>query len=198
MSKSYRRTAHRARVGLVLMLLTIVAAGTFYVVQLLEMQGDAMRVGPLTNEPDYIVENFSAVRMTAEGHPRYIVSGAKLTHRPLDDTADVERPVVHNLAPDRAPMMLRSDIARVEHEMGRVIMSGKVNALREASADNARMTMQTESLIILPDEDVMETGDRVDVTVGRMSLSGIGMRADNATGKVEIFKQTKITLPPGR
>jgi lipopolysaccharide export system protein LptC len=196
MSKSYRRTAHRARVGLVLMLLTIVAAGTFYVMQLLEMQGDAMKVGPQTNDPDYIVENFSAVRMTPEGQPRYIVAGKRLTHRPLDDTADIDRPVVQSLAPQRAPMLLRADTATVEHDMTRVVLAGKVNATREASPTNDSMTLDTASLVILPDEDVMETKDRIDVTVGRMRLSGQGMRANNATGKVEIFKQTKLSYPP--
>lgn len=196
MSKHYTRTAHRARVGLVLTLLTVVAAGSFYVVQLLEMQGDAMRVGPLSNEPDYIVENFSAVRMTPQGQPRYIVAGKRLTHRPLDDTADIENPVVQSLAPQRAPMMLHSATARVEEDMSRVILSGKVDVLREASPNNERMTLKTHSLVVLPDEDVMETRDRIEVTVGRMSLSGVGMRANNATGKVDIFKQSEIVFPP--
>lgn len=196
MSKHYTRTAHRARIGLVLMLLTIVAAGSFYVVQLLEMQGNAVRVGPMSNEPDYIVEGFSAVRMSPEGQPRYIVAGKRLVHRPLDDTADIETPVVQNLSPGRAPMMLHSQTARVEHDMSRVILSGKVDVLREASADNVRMTLRTNSMVILPDEDLMETKDPIDVTVGRMSVSGVGMRANNATGKVDIFNQTQITLPP--
>jgi lipopolysaccharide export system protein LptC len=196
MSKHYTRTAHRARIGLVLMLLTIVAAGSFYVVQLLEMQGDAMRVGPMSNEPDYIVEGFSAVRMSPEGQPRYIVAGKRLIHRPLDDTADIHNPVVESLAPMRAPMRMRSDIARVENDMERVILAGKVDVLREQGPANERMTLRTESLVILPDEDVMHTKDRIDISVGTLKMSGTGMRANNATGKVEILKDTQISYPP--
>jgi lipopolysaccharide export system protein LptC len=58
------------------------------------------------------------------------------------------------------------------------------------------MTLRTESLVILPEQDVMETQDRIDVSVGRMTLGGVGMRANNATGKVEIFKQSEIVYPP--
>ncbi|UUZ51714.1 LPS export ABC transporter periplasmic protein LptC [Massilia sp. B-10] len=39
-----------------------------------------LSVNPSRDEPDYIVEKFSFVRMDANGQPHYLFYGDKLTH----------------------------------------------------------------------------------------------------------------------
>jgi lipopolysaccharide export system protein LptC len=36
--------------------------------------------------------------MNKEGKPAYIISGDKLTHRPVDDSSVIDKPFVHGLA----------------------------------------------------------------------------------------------------
>jgi lipopolysaccharide export system protein LptC len=36
--------------------------------------------------------------MSETGQPRYVISGERLTHRPADDTSEIEKPVVQSMA----------------------------------------------------------------------------------------------------
>jgi lipopolysaccharide export system protein LptC len=57
---------------------------------------------PARNEPDYIIDRFSLVRMNCGGPAAYIISGDKLTHNPVDDASDIDKPYVHSLPGQKA------------------------------------------------------------------------------------------------
>ena len=50
------------------------AFGSFWLMQVMR-GGDDVRNVNAGNEPDYIVDNFSFVRMSETGQPRYVISG---------------------------------------------------------------------------------------------------------------------------
>src|SRR5437588_8368406 len=110
----HKRTAHRGRLAAIMLVGAGFALGSFWLVQLIT-QGELGAGGQgLRNEPDYIVEKFSFVRMTPAGKPRYIISGDKLTHHPVDDISDVDRPVVRNLSPVQQPITMNARRARID------------------------------------------------------------------------------------
>jgi lipopolysaccharide export system protein LptC len=59
-----KRTAHRWRLSMTLVLGVFLACGTFWLVQLLNRGEEEMLADKRLNEPDYIIERFSVVRMT--------------------------------------------------------------------------------------------------------------------------------------
>jgi lipopolysaccharide export system protein LptC len=180
----------------IMMVGTMFALGSFWLVQVInrgELGGGAD--APKT-EPDYIVENFSFVRMTLTGKPRFIVSGDKLTHRPEGDISDVEKPVVQNLSPVQQPMTMNAERARIDHTKNVVDLVGKVDIQRAASPAAKRMTIKTEQLTVFPDEDRMTSDQAVVMTLGDASIRGIGMQADNAAQTVHFSKSGQIVLPP--
>jgi lipopolysaccharide export system protein LptC len=192
----HKRTAHRWRVGAILIAGTVFALGSFWLVQVIN-RGDFSRgVDAPKTEPDYIVENFSFVRMTPDGKPRYIVSGDKLTHRPEGDISDVEKPVVLNLSPVQQPMTMNAERARIDHAKNVVDLMGKVDIERAASPSAKRMTIKTEQLTVFPDEDRMTSNQAVVMTLGDSSIRGIGMQADNAAQTVHFSKNGQIVFPP--
>jgi lipopolysaccharide export system protein LptC len=192
----HKRTAHRWRLGAILIAGTVFALGSFWLVQLIN-RGDFSRgaEAPKT-EPDYIVENFSFVRMTPDGKPRYIVSGDKLTHRPEGDISDVDKPVVLNLSPVEQPTTMNAERGRIDHAKNVVDLMGKVDIERAASPKTKRMTIKTEQLTVFPDEDRMTSEQAVVMTLGDSSIRGIGMQADNAAQTVHFSKNGQIVYPP--
>jgi lipopolysaccharide export system protein LptC len=190
-----QRTAHRYRLSIGMMLALLGALGSFWLVELMTRAGEEMEAGIKVDEPDYIVEHFSFVRMTKTGQPSYIISGDKLTHRPSDDSSDIVKPVVRSLSGDKPPMDIRAEHARVDQDNSRVTLTKNVNIHRAAAPDVRDMTLVTEQLTIYPDEDRMETDLPVRMQSGGATATGVGMKANNATRQLELGRGT-IVYPP--
>jgi lipopolysaccharide export system protein LptC len=196
MKPGHKRTAHRGRLAAMMIVGVAFALGSFWLVQVIN-QGDLGGPGAgLQNEPDYIVEKFSVVRMTPDGKPRYIVSGDKLTHRPVDDISDVERPVVRNMSPVQQAMTMNAQRGRIDHTRNVVDLAGQVHVERAASPAVKPLTMKTEQLTVFPDEERMTSDREVTMTLGAASVRGVGMQADNAAQTVHFSKNGQIVYPP--
>ena len=191
-----QRSALRWRLMLTLLVGVFFALGSFWLVQVMDRSGLLLRGDARRNEPDYFVERFSFVRMSKTGQPSYLISGTRLTHHPLDDSSDVELPIVRSVAPGQAPMSVRSELAHIDQGNSRVQLTGQVVADRPAAPGVQRMTLNTPALTVYPDLDRMETDQAVEMRAGTSLMTGIGMQADNATGRVDIAHRLRITYPP--
>jgi lipopolysaccharide export system protein LptC len=187
-----QRVAHRYRLSIGMMFALVGALGSFWLVQLMNRAGQELEAGIKVDEPDYIVERFSFVRMTKTGQPSYIISGDKLTHRPADDSSDIVKPVVRSLSGDKPPMDIRADFARVDQDNARVTLTKNVDIHRAAAPDVRDMHLATEKLVIYPDEDRMETDQPVRMESGGATATGIGMQANNATRQLQLGRGTIV------
>lgn len=192
----HKRTAYRWRLLITMVVGVFFAFGTFWLLQLTQNGDLSVDPDAFKNEPDYIVEKFSVVRMTLEGKPRYVISGAKLVHKPIDDSADIELPLVRGVAPGQAPLTIKARQARVDNGNTQVHLMGDVDIVRMATAQSSPMTLKTEALTVFPDEERMVTDRAVDITLGNKTMSGVGMKANNATGEIAIQSKLQMSLPP--
>jgi lipopolysaccharide export system protein LptC len=191
-----QRVAHRYRLSVGLVLGLFGAFGSFWLVELMNRAGEEMQAGIKVNEPDYIVENFSFVRMTKTGQPSYIISGDKLTHRPVDDSSDIVKPVVRSLSGENPPMDIRARFARVDQDNTRVTLKQDVRIDRAASKDTREMHLATQALTVFPEEDRMETDQPVRLQFGDATATGTGMQANNATRQVHLAGRGTLVYPP--
>lgn len=192
----HKRTAHRWRLTAIMMAGIFFALGSFWLLEVMNRGDQDLRAEALKNEPDYIVDKFSIVRMTPAGQPRYIVSGAKLTHRPIDDTSEVEHPVLQSISDDKPPMRITALRARINQPDNKVDLLGKVDIDRAPAAGGKRMTLKTEALTVYPDEDRMLTDQPVEMMLGSSIVRGTGMRADNAAQTVHVAGRGQLIYPP--
>ena len=192
----HKRTAHRGPVIAMITGGVFLAVGSFWLVQL--MNGADVRLGQddAGNEPDYIVEKFSFVRMTPDGKPRYLFRGETLTHRPVDDVSVVELPVLKNLTPDAPPTTVKANSARIRHQDDEVDLLGKVDIHRPGVGTARELHMQTEALTVFPNEDRMQSDRQVRVKMGSSTITGKGMMANNATRQVQFKGRGRIVYPP--
>lgn len=191
-----KRTAHRWQLTLTMVLGVFVAVGSFWLVQVVNQSGQGLQADQFRNEPDYIIDRFSLVRMTKEGTPAYIISGDKLTHRPVDDASDIDKPFINSLSGAQPPMTIHADTARVDQGNTRVKLNGNVDVVRPASPKAESMRLQTSTLTVFPDEERMETDAPVRMKLGDATSSGTGMKTNNATRQMQLGGRGTITLPP--
>jgi lipopolysaccharide export system protein LptC len=191
-----QRIAHRFRLSISMIVLVCLAVGSFWLLQLMDRASEDMQADLRKNEPDYIVEHFSFVRMTKSGQPSYIISGDKLTHRPVDDSSDIELPIVRSLAADKPPMDMHAKTARVDQGNSRVNLRGDVEIDRKGTEQGQPMHMSTQALTIFPDEDRMETDQPVKLKLGNATGNANGMRANNATRQIQLTGRGTLEFPP--
>jgi lipopolysaccharide export system protein LptC len=191
-----KRTAHRWQLTLIMMVGVFVALGSFWLVQVVNQAGEEQQADQFRNEPDYIIDRFSLVRMNKTGQPSYIVSGDKLTHHPIDDSSDIAKPFVHSLAGEKPAINIHADTAHVDQGNTRVKLNGNVDVLRPATPKAEAMRMTTSTLTVFPDEERMETDAPVDLHLGASVAKGTGMQFNNATRQVQLGGRGAITLPP--
>jgi lipopolysaccharide export system protein LptC len=191
-----QRIAHRFRLSLGLVVVLLAALGSFYLLELMNRADEDMQADLRLNEPDYIIENFSFVRMSKEGKPSYIIAGDRLTHRPVDDSSEIDKPRVRSLAGANPPMDIVAATARVDDANSRVTLKGAVRIDREAAPNAQAMHMATEKLVIFPDEDRMETDQPVKMKLGSNVATANSMRANNATRQLHMEGNGVLQFPP--
>lgn len=191
-----KRTAHRWPLLITITLGIFLAAGSYWLVEVMQRADDKIDADAAGNEPDYIIEKFSFVRMTPEGKPRYLLYGEKLAHRPLSDVSEVTQPLLQNMAPGQAPMTIKSQSARILHQQSQVELFGKVDIHRPAAPGTRELHMTTEALTVFPDEERMESSARVEMALGAATISGVGMKANNATRQLAFTSRGQIVVPP--
>jgi lipopolysaccharide export system protein LptC len=191
-----KRTAHRWQLTLIMMVGVFVALGSFWLVQVVDQAGQKAQADRFRDEPDYIIERFSTVRMNMNGQPAYIISGDKLTHHPTDDSSLIDKPYVHSLTSEQPPMNIHAQTAYIDQGNTRVKLSGNVDVVRPATKQAQELRLKTSTLTVYPDEERMQTDAAVEMLSGRSTATGTGMTANNATRQITLGGRGTITMPP--
>jgi lipopolysaccharide export system protein LptC len=105
----------RRRYPALLLLATgsLLAALSFWALEITRRSTDDTREPSVRTEPDYFIENFTYTRMSVSGKAQYVISGKKLIHYPVDDSSTVEQPSVRSYSSLRDTMTLRSRTAKI-------------------------------------------------------------------------------------
>lgn len=188
--------ANRVRLGVILALLTALALGSFWMLEVLRRSSNETFADLPKDEPDYMIEKFNFVRMSKTGRVRYNISGAKLLHYPENDSFEIQLPVLNSLGQDQSPMTMHAERAIVDNTGNKIHMYRNVQMDRPAVGANEHFHLASEYLLILPDNDVMQTDKPVDITFGRARLSGTGMFANNATREFRLSAHVRGTYQP--
>jgi lipopolysaccharide export system protein LptC len=190
-----KRTAHRWRLLALMLGGVFCAFGSFWLLQVVTEQDRTISVGK-SNEPDYIIDNFSFVRMGKSGEPAYVVSGDRLTHRPIEDISYVDKPVVQGMTTEHPRMTMHADRARILHEQDQIELIGNVDVERPGTATVKPLSIKTQQMTVLPDEEIMKTELPVEMKLGGLVVRGTGMVANNATQQVHLATEGYMIVPP--
>lgn len=187
------RSVSRIRVVLLLLFTAALALGSFWMLEAMRRSAGSDTDNANRNDPDYYVEGFQFVRVSNSGQAQYSISGERLTHYPADDTHKIDRPVVRSTTPERPAMQATSDTATVDRLGGKIHMYGAVHLDRAPTPDRERLQLNSTYLMLLTDEEIMQTDKPVTITLGQSVLKGTGMIANNATGELRLAGNVNVT-----
>ena len=113
--------------------------------------------GSSRHDPDYIVSNFVTSQTDINGNLRFKLAATEMKHFPDNDSTDL-------LSPRYTQYTIGKPYTRVEGLQGQVSSNGEriqltknVKVTRQAFAEKGEMTVETEYLDILPDQDLVQT-----------------------------------------
>jgi lipopolysaccharide export system protein LptC len=176
----------RIRIAVLMTILVALALGSFWVLQVMRSGSEALLTQAPSKKPDYYIDNFIYVKMGLNGAPRYSITGNRMEHYPIDDSFKVNQPLIRNLDQAKPPMLLRSDRATIEDDNSKIHMYGNAFAERDPVGKAQKLTVNSDYLLLLPDDDVVTTDQPVKIMLGESTLNGVGMIANNATLKLEL------------
>ena len=153
--------------------------------------------GSTRHDPDLIVENFNARKLSDDGRVLYTLEARKMVHYPDDDSALLESVKVEAYEPKQPRMMITADNGRLEQGGERILIEGNVVVVRDADAkvDAARIT--TQKLLVLPDAGIARTDTDVKLESARVETLAEALEIDNRarTMKLDRVRATYKPLP---
>jgi lipopolysaccharide export system protein LptC len=121
---------------------------------LLEEPANDMEASAESHDPDYYIENFTAVGMDTAGNRQYMLEAARMVHFPDDDTSLLDKPHVIQYEPGRAPTHIYSETGWVSANGDEVKMTGNVRVIRGRDETGSGGVTTTDTLNIVLKEPI--------------------------------------------
>ncbi len=132
--------------------------------------------GSSRHDPDYKVTNFSTKKNDLNGDPRFVLSAVELVHYPDDDSALMTRPRFTQYSSNKPYTQIQGQRGQVSSGGDDVYFMDQVQVVRAASPERGAMTLLTEYLHLIPDDDIAVTNRPVTIRQAPTTLiRGSGM-----------------------
>jgi lipopolysaccharide export system protein LptC len=184
--------------GILLLILVLLAALSFWQNQSARAPSQAQEASGLRRTPDYMVENFSAVRMGEDGVARHMLVAKSMAHYPDDDITDIEKPRFINTEPGKPAVQIKADEAKMSAQGEDIYLMGNVMVFRNAGKGRGETTMTTSLLHLIPDDDIAKTDKPVVITETNAIIKAVGMEMNNRTNVTRLLSQVKVVHDKAR
>ena len=148
--------------------------------------------GDVRRAPDYMIENFSAVRMDHDGVTRHVLFAKRMLHYPDEDTTDLEQPRFINTEPGKPAMQVDADQAKMSGSGEDIYLTGNVKVLRSAGKGRGETTMTTSFLHLIPDDGIAKTDKPVVITETNAVINAVGMEVSSRTQLTHLLSQVRV------
>jgi len=173
-----------------LLLAAILAALSFWLER--TVQGPAStRDGSTRHDPDYIVENMVAMRMGPDGERLHQLEATRMLHYPDDDTTRLEQPRLIQFEGAQVSLSITSNSALVSSEGKTVDFNGDVKAVRAASPTQSELTLTTDHLHVVPDDEFAKTDRPVTIVDANTQVTAVGLELDNHAKTLKLMSNVR-------
>lgn len=184
-----------------LMLMTLVALATWWLVKNTPVFQGARPVEALRHIPDYTMRNFTVQRFAADGSLRLQIEGDEARHYPDTDTLEVDHARIRSVAPDSGVTVATAQKAVSNGDGSEVQLNGQAHVVREASQVGDKtleaIDFRSEFLHAFLQTEQVKSHLPVTITRGTVQIQGASMNFDNLR-RVALFKgNVKATFGPG-
>jgi lipopolysaccharide export system protein LptC len=191
------RFSSRIRYWLPLLPLFGLLGATYWLNQQVQPE-PAKRDSNKRHDTDAIIENFTATKLNEQGAPAFIMAATKLLHYPDDDSTSLETPRITMLSAEQPTIYAIAKHGAISSKGDVVLLHGDVEVLREASAKQSGLTLQTDYLNILPDLNLANTDRPVVVVDAHNIVYATGLEMDNRTRTLKLLSQVRSEHVPNK
>ena len=197
MNKSWQRAWEQASVYLPVLLMALLALGTWWLVRQAPKPLLDTRKAVASADPDYIMERFSIEQFGPTGTLESVMTGQQARHFPLQDVFEVDAIHSRHWGPDGTitTSSAQRGISNADASEIQLIGDAKV---RRQKPQNAQQDLQVSGdfLHIWPNEERTQSHLPVEIQRGSHQFTGDQMAYDNLSQVMELKGRVKGTIYP--
>jgi lipopolysaccharide export system protein LptC len=179
-----------------LMLVASLAALTFWLDQIVQPSAQG-RTGS-RQDPDYIVEKLSAMRLSGAGTASYTLVAARMVHYPDGDTTVLTAPKFVSHGSIKAPLTITSSEAVVSANGQHVYFQDDVRVTRAPYESTSELVVKTSFLHVIPDDKIAKTDRMVTVTEAAGTITAVGLELSSDTRIIKLLSNVRGTYDPSK
>lgn len=180
-----------------LILVALLAALTFWLERMVH-SAPRPTGGVTRHEPDYIVEQLSAVSMNEKGTASYTLSAARMMHYPDDDTTVLASPKFVSYGTAKSPVTITASEAVVSANGQHVYFQDHVRVTRAAYGTLSELLVRTDFMHVIPDQNIARTDRAVTISDAATTVTAVGFDLNNDTRIMKLHSKVRGTYDPAR
>lgn len=177
--------------------LLLLLAATYWL-NLQVQSPDSAAGNSLRHDPDYMVDNFTATTLDAQGKIRFVMSAKKMLHYPDDDTTHLEAPRLASLSSEKPPLRMSALNGEISHKGDEIFLRNEVVIVRPAHLNRSELTFTSNYLHVLPNSGMVNTDQPVTMVDASTRLNAVGMELDNNAHTIKFLSQVKTVYEPAK
>ena len=206
MKKLARLTWDRLSIYLPVMLMGLLALGTYWLVRITPTTSAPEPEQQVRHEPDYFMRTFSVKTFNEKGQLQSEVNGIEGRHFPDTDMLEIDRIRIQvrmrSFNQDGKVVVATADRALSNSDGSEVQLFGNAIVVREASTDasgrvDPRLEFRSEFLHAYVNTERVKTNQPVVMTRGNDRFTGDAMDFDNLSRVMNLQGRVRGVLMPG-
>ena len=192
------RLLDAASAYLPLLLMAVLALGTWWLVKNTPLFDIDRAPAPLRHEPDYTMSQFMVQRFAPDGAMRVQIEGDLMRHYPDTDTLEIDNPRIRALAPDGRVTLATARRALSNGDGSEVQLIGGAHVVREALANGVPIEFRGEFLHYFVNAERLISHLPVNMKQGRTEVRADTFAFDNLTRVVDFRGRVHAAFAPFR
>lgn len=173
-----------------LVLVAVLAVMSYWLERAVQGPG-APRDGSTRHDPDYIVQSLVARQFGPDGLIMHQLEAVRMLHYPDDDSTLLELPRLQRYAQNEMSMKISANRAYVSSEGKTVDFHDDVKAVRLATRERSELTMTTDHLHVVPDDDFARTERPVTIVDANTKATAVGLELDNKAKTLKLMSNVR-------
>lgn len=148
------------------------------------------------HDPDAIVENFSATKMSLQGIPSFIMAANKMLHYPDDDSTTLEEPRLSMLSPVHPTIHATARHGDISSNGEEIFLRENVELTRDANPPQSELKLRTEYLHVLPERNLADTDRPVTIADAHSTVHATGLELNSQTRILKLLSEVRSVYVP--
>ena len=181
-----------------LLLMALLALGTWWLVKNTPLFDIDRTPAPLRHEPDYTMSQFMVQRFAPDGAMRVQIEGDLMRHYPDTDTLEIDNPRIRALTPDGRVTLATARSALSNGDGSEVQLSGGAQVIREALANDSPIEFRGEFLHYFVNAERLTSHLPVTMKQGRTEVRADTFVFNNLSRVVDFKGRVRAAFAPPR